>query len=282
MIGQARGGPSRRAPLNAGLTRDVPRPARSARGQRPDQRVLGGAAYRPSAARLGNRGGTGLPRRHLRPRLGLSCAARGLFHTGINREDIDQASSLQNPPHRLLRGCQRQVTAALPSPFPYSQQHRQAAVADALQARQVHDDRWPAGRYGHDQMGRDTGGVGQVELPAQGDDGLTVEVTDYLAKSRHQMLPASWRHSPTANSRGRRGPEQQPEVITGELTTAITRHSGNHPAADWPAGVPVTPGPTAGGGLTTSGSAGLRGWLVIGLGDDVCGFRLFPQGNSSA
>src|SRR5579859_7990480 len=44
----------------------------------------------------------------------------------------------------------------------------------------------------------------------------------YLAKAQHQMLPAAWRHSPTANTIGHRGPGQQPEVITGELTTAIT------------------------------------------------------------
>jgi hypothetical protein len=35
-------------------------------------------------------------------------------------------------------------------------------------------------------------------------------------------------------------------------------------------------------GLTASGSAELCGWLVIGPGDDVCGFRLFPRRNSPA
>jgi hypothetical protein len=35
--------------------------------------------------------------------------------------------------------------------------------------------------------------------------------------------------------------------------------------------------PVAGRGrYSACGSAELRGWLVIGLGDDVCGFRLFP------
>ena len=193
----ARGGPSRRAPLNAGLTRDVPRPAYCAAGQRPDQRVPdqrvpdqrvpGRAAYRPSAARPGNPGGTGLPRHRRRPRLSASRAARSLFHAGINREDIDQSSGLQKSAHRRLRGCQREVTSALPSPFPYSQQRRKTAIADALQARKVHDDRWPVGRHGRDQMGRDAGGVGQVKLPAQGDDGLTIEVADADIRVKHGL-----------------------------------------------------------------------------------------------
>jgi len=74
----------------------------------------------------------GEPLRHRRrPRLGVFYVARGLFHAGIHREDMDQASGLQHPAHRLLAGGQGQVTAASPSPLPYSQQHRQAAVADA-------------------------------------------------------------------------------------------------------------------------------------------------------
>jgi hypothetical protein len=43
----------------------------------------------------------------------------------------------------------------------------------------------------------------------------------YLAKAQHRMLPACWRHSPTANTICHRGPGQQPEVTTGELTIAI-------------------------------------------------------------
>jgi hypothetical protein len=70
----------------------------------------------------------------------VSCGVRGLLHAGIHREDIDQACDLQDPAHRLLRGRQGQVTAASPSPFQYSQQHRQTGVADALKVRQVHDD----------------------------------------------------------------------------------------------------------------------------------------------
>ena len=63
-----------------------------------------------------------------------------------------------------------------------------------------------------------------------GDRGRSTRA-DHLAKSRHQMLPASWRHSPTANSIRRRGPGQQPEVITDQPTTAITSHSScNEPA----------------------------------------------------
>src|SRR6266851_763495 len=50
----------------------------------------------------------------------------------------------------------------------------------------------------------------------------------YLAKSLHQMLPASWRHSQTADTICRRGPGQQPEVITGELTFAIGRQGGGN------------------------------------------------------
>src|ERR1700691_5110598 len=43
----------------------------------------------------------------------------------------------------------------------------------------------------------------------------------YLAKAQHRMLPACWRYSPTANTICHRGPGQQPEVTTGELTIAI-------------------------------------------------------------
>jgi hypothetical protein len=43
----------------------------------------------------------------------------------------------------------------------------------------------------------------------------------YLAEAQHRMLPACWRHSPTANMICHRGPGQQPEVTTGELTIAI-------------------------------------------------------------
>ena len=45
----------------------------------------------------------------------------------------------------------------------------------------------------------------------------------YLPESQHHMLPASWRHSQTANTISRRGPEQHAEVITGELTFATVR-----------------------------------------------------------
>ena len=182
-----RGGPSRRAPLNAGLTRDVPRPAYSASGQRPDQPGPGRAAHRPSAARPGNPDGMGLLRHRRQPRLSASRAARGLFHAGINREDIDQSSGLQKSAHRRLRGGQREVTSALPSPFPYSQQHRKTAIPDAFQARKVHDDRWSVGRHGRDQTGRDTGGVGQIKLPAHGDDGLTIEVADADIRVKHGL-----------------------------------------------------------------------------------------------
>jgi hypothetical protein len=77
----------------------------------------------------------------------------------MHREDIDQARGLQNLAHRLPRSGKGQVTAVSPSPFPHSQQHRQTAVADAVQTRQVDDDRWPAGRNGCDQMGRDARGT---------------------------------------------------------------------------------------------------------------------------
>jgi hypothetical protein len=51
----------------------------------------------------------------------------------MHGEDIDQARGFQNLPHRLPRSGQGQVTAVLPSPFPHSQQYRQAGVADAIQ-----------------------------------------------------------------------------------------------------------------------------------------------------
>jgi hypothetical protein len=53
---------------------------------------------------------------------------------------MDQARDFQDPAHRLLRSGQRQVTAASPNPFPHLQQHGKAAVADAVQTRQVDDD----------------------------------------------------------------------------------------------------------------------------------------------
>lgn len=66
-----------------------------------------------------------------------------------------------------------------------------------------------------------------VRVPVSGRAGRSRNTrAGYLAKAQHQMLPAAWRHSPTANTIGRRGPGQQPEVITGELTTAITRNAG--------------------------------------------------------
>ena len=124
----------------------------------------------------------------------------------------------------------------------------------------------------------------------------------YLAKSRHHMLPAPWRHSPTANPISRRGPGQQPEVITAELTTAITGRSFRlRSCRCWPSwsirhlvpqGVQPQPQPQPGLARVTAGlvhhsplaarSADLRGWLVIVPGDDVCGFWFFPRRNSPA
>jgi hypothetical protein len=54
----------------------------------------------------------------------------------MHGEDIDQARGFQNLAHRLPRSGQGQVTAVSPSPLPHSQQHRQTAVADAVQTRQ--------------------------------------------------------------------------------------------------------------------------------------------------
>lgn len=103
----------------------------------------------------------------------------------MHGEDIDQARGFQNLAHRLPRSGQGQVTAVSPSPLPHSQQHRQTAVADAVQTRQVDDDRWPAGRHGRDQMGRDARGVRQAKLPAQSDDCLTVGVADAEIHIKH-------------------------------------------------------------------------------------------------
>ena len=105
----------------------------------------------------------------------------------MHGEDIDQARGFQNLAHRLPWSGQGQVTAISPSPFPHSQQHRQAAVADAVQTRQVDDDRWPARRHGRDQMGRDARGVGQAKLPSQGDDCLTVGVADAEIHVKHGL-----------------------------------------------------------------------------------------------
>jgi len=38
-------------------------------------------------------------------------------------------------------------------------------------------------------MGRETGDVGQVKLPAQGYDGLTVEVADAEIHAKHGLPP---------------------------------------------------------------------------------------------
>ena len=149
--------------------------------------MTGIVAYRPLVARSGNHGGVERHRRGRGPRLGLSCAARRLFYAGVHREDIDQARGFQNLAHRLLRSGQKQVTAVSPCPFPYSQQHRQTAVADAVQIRQVDDDRWPASRHGRDQMGRDARGVRQAKLPAQRDDCLTVGVADAQINVKHGL-----------------------------------------------------------------------------------------------
>jgi hypothetical protein len=53
----------------------------------------------------------------------------------------------------------------------------------------------PAGRHGRDQMGRDTGGVGQVKLPAQRDDDLAVDVTDAEIYVKHDFPPEAGRES---------------------------------------------------------------------------------------
>ena len=44
-------------------------------------------------------------------------------------------------------------------------------------------------------MGRDTGGVGQVKLPAQRDDGLAVDVTDAEIYVKHDFPPEAGRES---------------------------------------------------------------------------------------
>jgi len=180
------GCPSRRAPIYAAIPRSLPRPAHSAPGQRPDQAAIGIVAHRSLAISSDNRGGTEL-RRDRGPGPGLSYAVRRLFYAGMHREDIDEARGFQNVAHRLLRSGQAQVTASSPSPFPYSQQHRQAAVADAVQTRQVDDDRWPAGRHGRDQMRRDARDVRQAKLPAQGDDCLTVGIADADIYLKHGL-----------------------------------------------------------------------------------------------
>ena len=147
--------------------------------------MAGRSVDRPPSVTSGHHGGTE-PHRCLRcPRPDASRAGRRLFHAAVHREDIDQAGGFQNPAHRRLRGSQRQVAGVSPGPFPDPKQHRQAAVADALQARQVDDDRGPADRHGRDEMGRDRRGVGWVKLPAQGDDGQAVAVTDVEIHVKH-------------------------------------------------------------------------------------------------
>src|SRR5580658_6871356 len=65
------------------------------------------------------------------------------------------------------------------------------------------------------------GPVVAVPVPATGRAGRDRSTrAGYLARAQHHMLPASWRHSPTANTICHQGPGQQPEVTTGELTTA--------------------------------------------------------------
>lgn len=126
-----------------------------------------------------------LDRRRRCRRRNVSRAAGGLVYAAVHREDIDQAAGFQHPAHGRLRGGERKVTTASASPFPYPQQHRQTAIADALQARQVNDDRRPAGRHGRDQMGSDPRGVGQVKLAAQSDHSPTVGGTDTEAHVKH-------------------------------------------------------------------------------------------------
>jgi hypothetical protein len=96
--------------------------------------MTGHAVYRSPASGPGTQAGRDRPRgRRCRyPRLKLPHAADGLIHAAVHREDINQAGGLENPAHGRLRGDQRQVTTVATSPSPYSQQHRQTAVADAL------------------------------------------------------------------------------------------------------------------------------------------------------
>src|ERR1700678_2560717 len=66
------------------------------------------------------------------------------------------------------------------------------------------------------------GTVAAVRVPVTGRAGRDRSTRGgYLAKAQHRMLPACWRHSPTANTICHRGPGQQPEVTTCELTIAI-------------------------------------------------------------
>jgi hypothetical protein len=149
--------------------------------------MTGHAVYRSPMCRPENHADLDRRRRRQRRcrRLNVSRAAGGLVYAAVHREDIDQAAGFQHPAHGRLRGGERKVTTASASPFPYPQQHRQTAIADALQARQVNDDRWPAGRHGRDQMGSDPRGVGQVKLAAQSDHSPTVGVTDAEAHVKH-------------------------------------------------------------------------------------------------
>jgi hypothetical protein len=148
---------------------------------------MGIVAHRPLAARSGNHGGIEPQWRGRGPRPDLPYAVCGLFYARMHGKDIDQARGFQNPAHRLPRSGQGQVTAVLPSPFPHSQQHRQTAIADAVQTRHVDDDRWPAGRHGRDQMGRDARDVRQAKLPAQGDDCLTIGIADAEIHVKHGL-----------------------------------------------------------------------------------------------
>jgi len=68
------------------------------------------------------------------------------------------------------------------------------------------------------------GTVVAVRVPVTGNAGRGRSTrAGYLAEAQHQKLPASRRHPQKANTVIRRGPGQQPEFITGELTITIPR-----------------------------------------------------------
>jgi len=121
----------------------------------------------------------------------LPHAGDGLVHAAVHREDIDQAGGLKNPAHGRLRSGQRQVTTDSTGPTTDPQQHRQTAVADALQAGQVNDDRWPEGRHGRDQVGGNSRSIGQAELAAQKDDSLPVGVPHAEVHVKHGRASSS-------------------------------------------------------------------------------------------
>jgi hypothetical protein len=90
----------------------------------------------------------------------------------MDGEDIDPAGESKDPQHLLPWGGQQQVTRGVPGMLTPARQRRHAAGVDELQAGQIGDDLWFAGRD-RGKRSRNARGTCDVQLAAQRDDNVT-------------------------------------------------------------------------------------------------------------